>query len=85
MGSYALVRWDLEVDTSAFASGEEEELKDLVGGWENRSRASFSMYATEVFRQALELDSMKIPIEPDHPYLHGSHAPYPRRDRQNFR
>lgn len=50
---------------------EEEKLKDLVGGWEYRTEESKAKYAYEAFREGFELDSMKIPIEPEYPYLFG--------------
>ncbi len=51
---------------------EEDKLKDLLGGWRNRSEESKLRYAHQAFREAIELDSMAIPIEPADPlYLRG--------------
>jgi len=51
--------------------GEDDKLKDLVGGWVNRSRASYEGFVSDAFREALRIDSMTVPIAPEDPYLDG--------------
>ena len=65
---YPGLAWDLEQVSSELP--DVEELKDLVGGRVNRSRASRSNYEYRLFVEALEADSMALE-EPAGAYYYG--------------
>jgi hypothetical protein len=50
---------------------EDEELKDLVGGWLNRAREAVYEHYTENFRRAVEFESMSMSYEPFREFEHG--------------
>jgi len=68
---YADLECYVEEDAPSLAYGEDEELKDLVGGWVNRTDASRSDWSVGAFWEAVENDVVTKPMEPEPPYLHG--------------
>jgi len=68
---YADLRGDLGGDAPNLALGKEDDLKDLLGGWANRSGESQVEYESAVFLEALEADSTGIPMRPEQPYMNG--------------
>lgn len=68
---YADVEWALAQAPEYPIGAEEEEIKDLVGGWQNRSRKSKYGHYTENVRRAVEFDSMAAEYEPSSEFLYG--------------
>ncbi len=55
-----------------FVIGEKDELKDLVGGWKNRSETSKSQFFGHAFLEALQHDSMPYTIAEEKAYRFGA-------------
>lgn len=68
---YMVEGMDVQAAHLHLSRDEEEELKDLVAGWENRRYVPSDEYSYKAFREALEFDLLSIPINPEPPYLHG--------------
>lgn len=53
------------------SEGDEEELKDLVGGWVNRGPQAYDEYLSENARRFAEFDSTALEYVPSGHFLHG--------------
>ena len=68
---YEDLEWALTQIPSHLDADEEEELKDLVGGWENRGLESQARHRHENFRRAVRFDSMAWSYEPPEQFPYG--------------
>lgn len=68
---YADLEWALEQVPSYLDADEVEELRDLLGGWQNRAPQSQDEHWSENFRRAVELDSMAMSYVPSRQFLYG--------------
>lgn len=66
------LKWELEQDCFNWLTYEDEDLKDFVGGYENRSRMSGDRYEYEAFTSTLESISRGVMIPPPKPYHYGA-------------
>ncbi len=67
---YPDLEWSLG-QVPSYLDDSDEELKDLIGGWLNRSREAVYRHHTENVRRAMQFDSMAMSYEPFREFEHG--------------
>ena len=67
---YPDLEWALG-QVPSYLDDNDEELKDLVGGWLNRSREAVFRHHTENLRRAMEFDSTAMSYEPFREFEYG--------------